>query len=115
LSSFLYIKIPHIKPNPSFDLTRLATALFWDIYPEGPEHPEYQNYSVFKLFIKWLTVDTNSLLFCKKNPKLDRYPGFTLYKAIAKYAKNAIPHKEISSLDCFLGECPLDEIPLIIE
>ena len=112
---FYTSKIPHIKPNPSFDLTRLATALFWDIYPEGPEHPEYQNYSVFKLFIKWLTVDTNSLLFCKKNPKLDRYPGFTLYKAIAKYAKNAIPHKEISSLDCFLGECPLDEIPLIIE
>jgi len=112
---FYTSKIPHIKPNPSFDLTRLATALFWDIFPEGPEYPEYQNYSVFKLFMKWLTVDNNSLLFSKTNPKIDRYPGFTLYKAIAKYAKNAIPHKEISSLDCFLSECPLDETSFIIE
>jgi len=114
-SPFFTPKAPSIKPNPSFDLTRLATALFWDIYPEGPKYSEYQNYPVFKLFIKWMTLDEGSVLFFKNNPKVDRFIGFSLYKAIAKYSKNAIPQKEISELSCFLGECPLDETPLIIE
>jgi len=108
-------KVQLIKPNSSFDLTRLATALFWDIYPEGPEYPEYQNYPVFKLFMKWLTYDNGSFLFFKNNSKIDRFVGFSLYKAIAKFAKNAVPQKEISELSCFLDECPLDETPLIIE
>jgi len=108
-------KAPQIKPNPSFDLTRLATALFWDLFPRGPEYPEYQNYSVFKLFMKWMALDNGSVLFCNKNPKLDRFIGFSLYKAIAKYSKNAIPSKEISELSCFIDECPVEETPLIIE
>jgi hypothetical protein len=112
---FYISKMPAVKPNPSFDLTRLATALFWDMYPEGPDHAEYQNYPVFRLFIKWMALDDGSVLFFKKNPKVDRYVGFSLYKAIAKYSKNAVPHKEISALDCFLGECPVEETPLIIE
>jgi hypothetical protein len=114
-SPFFTPKAPPIKPNPSFDLTRLATALFWDIYPEGPKYSEYQNYPVFKLFMKWMTLDEGSVLFFKNNPKIDRFIGFSLYKAIAKYSKNAIPQKEIQELSCFLGECPLDETPLIIE
>jgi hypothetical protein len=114
-SPFFTTKVPPIKPNPSFDLTRLATALFWDIYPEGPECAEYQNYPVFKLFMKWLTLENGSVLFFKNNPKVDRFIGFSLYKAIAKYSKNAIPSKEIQELSCFLDECPLDETPLIIE
>ena len=40
-------KFSLIKPNPSFDLTRLATSLFWDMFSEGPEHSEYQNQKVF--------------------------------------------------------------------
>ena len=112
---FYISKMPVVKPNPSFDLTRLATALFWDMYPEGPDHAEYQNYPVFRLFIKWMALDDGSVLFFKKNPKVDRYVGFSLYKAIAKYSKNAVPQKEISALDCFLGECPVEETPLIIE
>jgi hypothetical protein len=112
---FYISKMPPVKPNPSFDLTRLATALFWDMYPEGPDCAEYQNYPVFRLFIKWMALDDGSVLFFKKDPKIDRYVGFSLYKAIAKYSKNAVPQKEISALDCFLGECPVEETPLIIE
>jgi hypothetical protein len=108
-------KAPQIKPNPSFDLTRLATALFWDLYPRGPDYAEYQNYPVFKLFMKWMALDNGSVLFYKKNPKLDRFIGFSLYKAIAKYSKNAVPSKEISELSCFIDECPVEETPLIIE
>jgi len=114
-SPYYTSKVPSIKPNPSFDLTRLATALFWDIYPEGPEFQEYQNYPVFKLFMKWLTLENGSILFSEQNPKNDRYIGFSLYKAIAKFSKNAIPQKEISVLIEFIDECPIEETPLIIE
>jgi hypothetical protein len=93
-------KQPEMKPNPSFDLTRLATSLFWDIFPE----PEPDNL-LYKLFMKWLTLeDGNSVLFGKKNPKHDRFHGFHLYKAIARFCKdNAIPRKEIASLKSVYG------------
>ena len=109
-------KFSIIKPNPSFDLTRLATSLFWDMFPEGPFYSEYQNQQVFKLFVKWMTLpDNKSVLFHKQNPKYDRYYGFDLYKAIARYSNNAIPRKEISEFTQFLGECPLGKTCLIIE
>jgi hypothetical protein len=88
-------KQPEMRPNASFDLVRLATSLFWDIFPE----PEPDNL-LYKLFMKWLTLDDGtSVLFGKKNPKHDRYHGFHLYKAIARFCKdNAVPRKEIASL-----------------
>lgn len=93
-------KQPEIKPNPSFDLARLATSLFWDIFPE----PEPENL-LYKLFVKWLTLeDGTSVLFGKKNPKHDRYHGFHLYKAIVRLCKdNAVPRKEIASLKSVFG------------
>jgi hypothetical protein len=48
--------------------------------------------------------DDTSVLFFKKNPKLDRYVGFSLYKAIARFCKDSIPRKEISELKCFISE-----------
>jgi len=88
-------KYPEIKPSASFDLVRLATSLYWDIFPEPEE-----NNLLFKLFKKWLTLeDGNSILFGKKDIQHDRYHGFHLYKAIARFCKdNAIPRKEIASL-----------------
>ena len=94
-----------IKPNPSFDLARLATSLFWDLFPMGPEFDDYKEQPLFKLFIKWMTLeDGKSVLFFKKNPKVDRFIGFSLYKAIARYCKDSIPRKEISELKCFITE-----------
>lgn len=100
---FYLQKFPEIKPNPSFDLVRLATSLFWDLFPEGPEHPEYSENQVFKFFMKWLTLDdSKSVLFSAKDAHHDRYHGFHLYKAIARYCKDtAVPRKEISSLKPF--------------
>jgi len=105
-----------VKPNPSFDLVRLATSLFWDIFPEGPFHSEYETNPVFKLFVRWMSLeDGSSVLFFKKNPKMDRYLGFSLYKAIARYCKDAVPRKEISEFSCFLGEVPAGQVPLVID
>ena len=108
-----------IKPNSSFDLVRLATSMFWDLFPEGPDHAEYVNNQVFKFFMKWLTLeDGSSILFGKKNKKHDRFHGFHLYKAITRLCKeNAIPRKEIVSLKPIYGtnSIPLDSIVCSID
>jgi len=92
-------KHKEIKPNASFDLVRLATSMFWDMFPEGPDG-DYGDNMVFTLFKKWLTLDDGtSILFGKNEAKHDRFHGFELYKAIARYCKDtAVPRKEISSL-----------------
>lgn len=100
---FYNAKFERIKPNASFDLVRLATSIFWDLFPEGPLHDEYKANPVFTLFMKWLTLDDEtSILFGKTDPHHDRFHGFHLYKAIVRYCKdNAIPAKEISFLKSF--------------
>lgn len=113
---FMTEKHKVIKPNPSFDLARLATSLFWDLFPNGPKFDDYQDQPLFKLFIKWMTLEDNtSILFFKKNPKVDRYVGFSLYKAIARFCKDSIPRKEISELKCFIGDAAPGESCLIID
>ena len=100
MEPFYTPKHPVIKPNLSFDLVRLATSMFWDLFPEGPDHVEYLHSRVFAFFMKWLTLeDGSSILFGKKDKKHDRFHGFHLYKAITRLCKeNAIPRKEILSL-----------------
>lgn len=91
-------KIETIKPNPSFDLVRLATSLFWDLFPKGPDHEEYTPNPLFCALKAWLTVeDGSSILFGPKSAKHSRYHGFELYKAITRHCKDtAVPRKEIS-------------------
>ena len=93
-----------IKPNPSFDLVRLATSLFWDLFPEGPLF-DYSSNQVFKFFMKWLTLpDGTSIMFGKDEAKHDRYHEFYLYKAIARYCKDvAVPRKEVMALKSVYG------------
>lgn len=112
-------KVPEIKPNPSFDLVRLATSLFWDFYPEGPNHEEYLKDPVFCLLKKWLMLeDGTSILFGKEDPRHDRYHGFTLYKAIARYCRDtAVPKKELIGLKSFYEtpSVPIGESCLVVD
>ena len=109
-------KYPEIKPNASFDLCRFATSVFWDLFPEGPTHLEYKENLIFKLFMKWLNINDKSILFSEKDERHDRFHGFHLYKAIARYCKdNAIPRKEILSVKTLYEtfDVPKDKILLI--
>jgi len=113
---FYNSKFPLIKPNFSFDLVRLTTSLFWDLFPEGPL--KENNSLLFKLFMKWLTLDDgSSILFSKKEPTHDRFHGFHLYKAIARLSNNAIPRKEIMEFkELFsITEIPADKKVCLIE
>lgn len=116
---FYISKYAEVKPNPSFDLVRLATSLFWDLFPEGPTHEEYKLNPVFSLFMKWLTLeDGTSVLFGKEDPRHERYHGFTLYKAIARYCKDtAVPRKELVSVKSLyeVPTIPLGESALTID
>jgi hypothetical protein len=98
-------KFQSVKPNPSFDLVRLATSLFWDLFPEGPKHEEYKMNMLFNFFIRWLKMDDGTeLMFGSKDPRHDRYHGFHLYKAIARYAReSAVPRREIEFLKPIYG------------
>jgi hypothetical protein len=112
-------KYAEVKPNPSFDLVRLATSLFWDFFPNGPACEEYAKNPIFLCFKKWLTFeDGTSVLFGKEDPRHDRYHGFTLYKAIARYCKDtAVPRKELLNLKSMyeITAVPLGEIALNID
>ena len=91
-------KYPEIKPNPSGDLVRLATSIFWDLFPEK------ENSRLYDMFQRWLTIDTGSVMFGKKDPHQDRYQGFELYKAIIRFCKDtAVPRKEIAMLKDLYG------------
>jgi hypothetical protein len=112
-------KYTEVKPNPSFDLVRLATSLFWDMFPEGPKHAEYTKNPIFLFFMKWLTMDDgSSVLFGKEDPRHDRYHGFTLYKVIARQCKDtAVPRKELLNVKMFyeVSSVPLGETALVID
>lgn len=109
---------PHIPPNPSFDLCRFATSVFWDMFPEGPTH-DSSAHPLFGVFKQWMTQsDGSSVLFRARNPdRHDRYHGFDLYKAIARYCKDsATPRRELAKLSVFrIASVPLGTTCLAIE
>lgn len=90
-----------IPPNPSFDLCRFATSMFWDMFPDGPDHA--YTHPLFEVFKQWMTQpDGSSIMFRKERDRHDRYHGFDLYKAIARYCKDsAVPRREISKLTAY--------------
>jgi hypothetical protein len=121
ISPFYNSKYPEVKPNPSFDLVRLATSMFWDCFPEGPVE-KYNGNPLYEMFMQWLTLpDGRSILF-KNVPFGDfseRYSGFQLYKAIARYCRDtAVPRKQIEKFGfpyLFEGKPPLSETLMFIE
>lgn len=108
-------KHPEIKPNPSFDLARLATSIFWELFPEGPDAPS--DHPLKPLFIRWMTqADGTSVLYRADHANHDRYHGFHQYKAIARYCKDsAVPRKETALLAFKVDKVPLGEPCILIE
>jgi hypothetical protein len=107
---------PRIVPNPSFDLCRFATSMFWEMFPEGPDHAYV--HPLFEVFKQWMQQsDGTSVMFRQQRDNHDRYHGFDLYKAIARYCKDsAVPRREIQKLVAFqIPQVPLGTSCLFIE
>ena len=102
IEPFFQQEHPRIPLNSSFDLARFATSLFWEFFPEGPTHP--YTHPLFNVLRQWMSQsDGTSVLFRTQKPdRHDRYHGFDLYKAIARYCKDsAVPRREIGKLSSF--------------
>ena len=104
---------PRIPLSPSFDLARFASSVFWDMFPEGPK--QETTHPLFELFKHWTTLpDGSSVIFRKKGDNHDRYHGFDLYKAIARYLKeSAVPRKELTKFGRYV-ETALPGTPVLV-
>ena len=114
IAPFYNPKYPEVKPNPSFDLVRLATSMFWDCFPNGPSS-EYNGNPLYAMMMQWLTLpDGRSVLFkdVAGGDFSERYRGFQLYKAISRYSRDtAVPRKQIEKFGTpylFEGKPPSD-------
>lgn len=116
---FYNSKYPELKPNPSFDLARLATSLFWDCFPNGPFDESYKDDQLFKMLMQWMTTTSGeSIMFRNLHEKdaHDRYHGFHLYKALARFCKDAVPRKQLDHFAMFkIDRIPVGEKHLFIE
>ena len=107
---------PRIPLNPSFDLVRFASSVFWDMFPGGPDAPTTS--PLRDLFLSWTTLqDGTSVMFRRKRDNHDRYHGFGLYKAIARYCKDtAVPRREMAKFKQFqVPRIPVGQHFLLIE
>lgn len=85
---------PVLKPNGSFDLCRLATSLL-DFLIEDMEELETTKDPVIHMVADWCKDDNGRNILWKSNGD-ERYPGFKLYKMIARTVSK---HKPILQLE----------------
>lgn len=83
-----------IKPNPSFDLSRLGCSLYdyFDCY-----ETKHKNDKLLVNLIKsWCTDDKGKNILYKSSGE-ERYPEFKLYKMIARTVHHCIPIEQLNN------------------
>ena len=87
---------PRLDPNPSFDLCRLACALY-DFFMDDVEDVNTCGDPIAALINEWCTDDKGRNILYKKCGE-ERYPDFKLYKMIARTVHNHTPEKQVSKM-----------------
>ena len=83
-------KRPRIEPNPSFDLCRLGTSIYDFIIPyEDDSRDEFQ-----ETIYRWC-LDDNGKNIMYRRDGAERYPGFKLYKMIARNVHAHTPQEQL--------------------
>ena len=91
---------PRVEPNYSFDLTRLASAMFDFIVDDNFEQLEsLKIIPVYEAIIDWCTDDKGRNILYKQNGD-ERYPDFKLYKMITRTVHNHTPENQLKR-PCF--------------
>jgi len=86
---------PTVEPNFSFDLCRLACALFdYFIYDLRKVGKLCNSDPIIKLVVKWTTDDKGRNVLYKSTGE-ERYPDFKLYKMISRSVHHHVPSTEI--------------------
>jgi hypothetical protein len=86
------------------------------MFPKGPDAET--DSPLRDIFLAWTTLpDGSSVMFRAKRDNHDRYHGFGLYKAIARYCKDtAVPRRELSKFKQFVvPRIPAGQHFLLIE
>jgi hypothetical protein len=85
---------PIIEPNNSFDLCRLSCSLF-DYFFNSINEVKDCDDDLSLLIAEWCTDDNNYNILYKNNGR-ERYPGFKLYKMIARNVHKHSPETQLS-------------------
>jgi len=88
---------PRLDPNYSFDLCRLACSMYdflVDITEDDTTQPEEPEPHV-KIIKEWC-LDDNNLNVLYKTNGVERYPGFKLYKMIARCVHKHTPKAQLA-------------------
>lgn len=86
---------PRIEPNYSFDLCRLACSLYDFILDDTPSKEEIAKLKPFAKIIREWCLDDNGLNVLYKTNGAERYPGFKLYKMIARQVHAHTPKAQL--------------------
>jgi hypothetical protein len=84
---------PIIEPNPSFDLCRLACSIYDFVIDDDTDKKNLNNLQ--KTIERWITDDNGHNVLYKKKGGDERYPGFKLYKMIARTVHNHTPKEQL--------------------
>jgi len=88
-------KKPRLETNYSFDLCRLACSIFDFLVEDVDEVKDINSCSpIIKLIVDWCT-DDNGINVLYKNTGVERYPGFKLYKMIARCVHKHTPQAQL--------------------
>ena len=96
IEPYLNEKKPRLEPNFSFDLCRLACAIF-DFIVDDVDEPIDKNKiddPIQKLIHEWCLDDKGFHMLYKTNGQ-ERYPEFKLYKMIARCVHNHTPDAQL--------------------
>ncbi len=93
---FLVSDKQRIDPNPSFDLCRLGCCLFDLLVDDIADTFDLDQCDdpVQRLAVEWCLNDKGINIMFKRNGE-ERYPGFKLYKMIARQVHYHTPHAQL--------------------
>ena len=113
-----------VRPNPSFDLCRLALSLIDGVFPQIPADKEGGSIlsdepglvvrekisALYNLLWSWMIDDEGRNIFINSDGS-ERFPDFDLYKHIAAEIHHAIPAQQFHSPAFDVFQIKREEVP----
>jgi len=81
---------PRVEPNLSFDLCRLGTSIYDFIIPDEDEPRDAFQETIYR----WCLDDAGRNIMYRRDGE-ERYPGFKLYKMIARNVHTCLPQDQL--------------------
>lgn len=86
---------PRIEPNPSFDLGRFGCSLYEYFFDEPDSTPDDTD-PLSGMVMRWVQAGTGKNMLYKADGD-ERYPGFKLYKMLARRASGLEPQHVLAT------------------